>query len=72
MINIYLTTSQMRLDSYIPRGENTKRGQTVSRLVIICMKPCNRPLEQIQVNVERAVESKLDDVALEPTESCTE
>ncbi|KAG1759003.1 hypothetical protein EDD22DRAFT_826952 [Suillus occidentalis] len=44
----------MRLDSYIPRGENTKRGQT------------------IQVNVERVVESKLDDVALEPTESCTE
>ncbi|KIK48436.1 hypothetical protein CY34DRAFT_798258 [Suillus luteus UH-Slu-Lm8-n1] len=44
----------MRLDSYIPRGENTKRGQT------------------IQVNVERVVESKLDDDALEPTESCTE
>lgn len=44
----------MQLDSYIPRGENTKWGKT------------------IQVNVERVVESKLDDVALEPTESRTE
>lgn len=44
----------MRLDSYIPRGGNAKRGET------------------IQVNVERVVESKLDDVALELTESRTE